>query len=43
MEEFVKKQRDQTQASFVHYTSAEAALRITREKTRLDAERDMHG
>jgi hypothetical protein len=27
MEEFIGKQRDQAQASFVHYTSAEAALR----------------
>jgi hypothetical protein len=32
MEEFVKKQRDQSQASFVHYTSAEAALRILENK-----------
>lgn len=32
MEEFVNKQRDQTQASFVHYTSAEAALRILEKK-----------
>src|SRR6266567_245121 len=28
MQEFFKKQPDQTQARFVHYTSAEAALRI---------------
>lgn len=32
MEEFVRKQRDHTQASFVHYTSAEAALRILEKK-----------
>lgn len=32
MDEFVRKQRDQTQASFVHYTSAEAALRILEKK-----------
>ena len=31
-EEFANKQRDQTQASFVHYTSAEAALRILEKK-----------